>query len=298
MLQISPHAITISTPSPHAALRHWHHVALGLRPSVPVAPHALPVPPLLPSSGAVSVAHCHREHCSFLTPWPTRSLKLHFLLPQVFSQRGITQASGRAGSLTIAPCDTYQSFQNRGAASQFQQSSKQKIFPSHVLKGSVPLGRDPISIRDAEFLLISFSNTHPPPEKPHFSKIETCCGNVMETNSILMLYISCNNLTCITSRENLRHCCTGGCPNIKRVEALKKQSRRSSLLSQNYKILAVDLMGFRKKNPDLFCTMLINIWLMQTRVTREEICSDNFYLRSKQTWWHLMQNTTLLRLLQ
>lgn len=134
MLQISPHAITISTSSLHAALSHWHHVALGLRPSVPVAPHALPVPPLLPGSGAVSVAHCHREHCSFLTPQPTRSLKLHFFLPQVFSQRGITEASVRAGSLTIALCDTYQSFQNRGAASQFQQSSKKKHSQAMFLK--------------------------------------------------------------------------------------------------------------------------------------------------------------------
>lgn len=30
----------------------------------------------------------HRDHCSFLTLWPTCSLKLHFLLPQVFPSKG------------------------------------------------------------------------------------------------------------------------------------------------------------------------------------------------------------------
>lgn len=83
--------------------------------------------------------------------------EIRFSLSPGFSQQGITEASGRTGNLTIALCDTHQVFKTMKSFHNFSKAAGElKKIPSHVLKGSISLGRNPNITMDTDFLLVSF----------------------------------------------------------------------------------------------------------------------------------------------
>lgn len=186
-----------------------------------------------------------REHRSFLTVQPTCSLKLPFLSPQFFSQQGIT------GHLTVALCDTHRVPKTTESFHNFSKVGREikKIIPSCVLKGSVSLGRDPISVRDGQLLLVSFFKYLSSPRKAWFvknwHKLHKQDGNEFNTNAISYPLYPCTYTIPAKTKTLLRW----GCPSIHHWEAPKKgkNSRKKSFPLHNHRIVALHLTGFKKR---------------------------------------------------
>lgn len=94
----------------------------GLRPSVPVAPHALPAltPPQL---GCCQCGPLARRTLLISHTTAHMQSEITFSLSPAFSQQGITQASGKTGNLTIAPCDTHQVFKTMKSFHNFTKAA-------------------------------------------------------------------------------------------------------------------------------------------------------------------------------
>lgn len=123
---------------------------------MPVAPHALPAP-TPPQLGCCQCGPLAWRTLLISHTMAHMQSEITFSLSPGISQQGITQASGRTGNLTIALRDTHQVFKTMKSFHNFSKAAgEEKKIPSHVLKGSVSLGRDRNVVRDVDFLVVNF----------------------------------------------------------------------------------------------------------------------------------------------